>query len=100
MHLKRLNYLNTKECLWAYILNILNKKPMHAYAIRKEIEIRFGFRPGTMTSYKVLYLMRRAGLVKKTKDDRRVVYSITPKGKHDLKKAIDFYKHRIKLLGK
>jgi len=73
---------------------------MHAYAIRKETETRFGFRPGTMTAYKVLYLMRRAGLVKKTKDERRVVYSITPKGKEDLKKAIDFYKQRIKLLEK
>jgi len=71
---------------------------MHAYVIRKEIEKRFDFRPGTVTAYRVLYKLRGAGLVKKTKDGRRVVYSITPRGRQDLKKAMDFYKQRIKLL--
>jgi PadR family transcriptional regulator PadR len=98
MHLKRLEKLNTKDCLWMYVLGILKKKPMHAYVIRKEIEKRFGFRPGTVTAYRVLYKLRGSGLVRKTKDNRRVVYSITAKGRQDLKKAIDFYKHKIKLL--
>ncbi|UCD07347.1 MAG: helix-turn-helix transcriptional regulator [Candidatus Aenigmatarchaeota archaeon] len=100
MHLKRLEKLNTRDCLWMYVLGILNKKPTHAYVIRKEIEKKFDFRPGTVTAYRVLYRLREAGLVKKTKEDRRVVYNITPKGKQDLKKAINFYKQRIKLLEK
>ena len=97
-HLKRLEKLNTKDCLWTYILSILKGKPMHAYLIRKEIEIVFGFRPGTVTAYKVLYDLRKAGMVNKTMDGRRVVYSINPRGREDLKKAIDFYRERIKLL--
>lgn len=100
MHLKRLEKLNTKDCLWMYVLGILNRKPMHAYVIRKEIEKRFRFKPGAVTAYRVLYRLREAGLVKRSRDDRRVVYSITPKGKQDLKKAVNFYRQRIKLLEK
>jgi PadR family transcriptional regulator PadR len=100
MHLKRLERLNTKDCLWIYILSILKDKPMHAYAIRKEIEERFGFRPGTVTAYRVLYKLRGAGVVRKTMSGRRVVYSVTKKGNQDLKKAVDFYRQRVRLLGK
>jgi PadR family transcriptional regulator PadR len=100
MHLRRLERLNTRECLWIYVLDILRRKPMHAYAIRREIEARFGFRPGTVTAYKVLYLLKKARLVEKEKDGRRVVYSITPKGKEDLRKAIGFYRERTRILGK
>ncbi len=100
MHLKRLEKLNTKDCLWIYILSILKSSPMHAYAIRKEIERKYGFRPGNVTAYRVLYVFINKGLVNKTNEGRRVVYSITPKGRIDLRKAIDFYKQRIKLLEK
>ena len=98
MHLERLEKLNTKDCLWIYILSIIKKEPMHAYAIRKEIGRKFGFLPGTVTAYKVLYLLNRAGVVDKRKDGRRVLYSITPKGRADLKKAIGFYREMIGLL--
>lgn len=98
MHLRRLEKLNTKECLWIYLLGILKDKPMHAYAIRKEIERKFGFMPGTVTAYRVLYKLRKAGLVDKENDGRRVVYSITPAGRRDLIKAIGFYRERIRLL--
>jgi DNA-binding PadR family transcriptional regulator len=100
MHIKRLERLNTKDCLWIYVLGILKSKPMHAYAIREEIRVRFGFRPGTVTAYKVLHKLRKAGLVKNAEDGRRVVYSITPKGRADIKRAIDFYRERIKMLEK
>lgn len=100
MHIKRLEKLNTKDCLWIYVLGILKNKSMHAYAIREEIHKRFGFRPGTVTAYKVLYMLRKAGLVKNDEDGRRVVYSITPKGRDDIKKAIGFYRERIRMLEK
>lgn len=100
MHLKRLEKLNTKDCLWIYILGILKNDPMHAYVIRKEIEKKYGFRPGNVTAYRVLYRLTGMKLVNKTKEGRRVVYSITPKGRFDLKKAINFYKHLIKMLEK
>lgn len=100
MPLKRLVHLNTKECLWIYILRILKDRPTHAYSIRKEIETRFGFKPGTMTAYKVLYQLKLGGLVTKKTQGRKRVYSITPRGRSELKKALDFYRERVRLLSK
>lgn len=99
MHpLKRLEHLNTKENLWIYILKILEKSPTHAYTIRKEIHGRYGFRPGTMTAYKVLYLLRKEGFVTKARDGRKRVYTITEKGRRNLSGAIKFYRERVRML--
>jgi DNA-binding PadR family transcriptional regulator len=98
MPLERLIELNTKDCLWIYVLRILEDGPTHAYAIRKEIEKRFGFRPGTVTAYKVLYLLSRKGLVKKASKGRQKVYEITPRGRKALDSASGFYRTRIKAL--
>jgi len=98
MPLKRLEKLNTTECLWVYILRILQDKDSHAYTLRKEIQKRYGFRPGTMTAYKVLYLLTREGFVKKKPVGRTKVYSITEKGMKSLRQAIGFYQERIRLL--
>ena len=94
----RLEKLNTKDCLWVYILRILREKPMHAYLIRSEIERKFGFRPGTMTAYKVLYLLGRSGLVNKTQEGRRKIYKVTSKGRLELDNAVEFYKGQVKIL--
>lgn len=98
MPLGRLVTLNTTECLWIYILRILIDGPTHAYAIRPEIRQRYGFMPGTMTAYKVLYLLRRRGLVRKEQSGRRQVYRITPAGRAQLRQARDFYRSRVELL--
>lgn len=90
--------MNTKECLWIYILRILQDGPVHAYALRKEIEQRFGFKPGTVTAYKVLYSLSKSGFVKKTISGRQKVYALTPAGKKAMKDAIAFYKSRVKAL--
>jgi DNA-binding PadR family transcriptional regulator len=96
--MKRLTELNTRDCLWVYILRILSDKPLHAYAIRKEIRERYGFTPGTVTAYKVLYLLRKSGHVEQKRDGRTNVYSITPRGKKDLGKARSFYSEMAKTL--
>jgi DNA-binding PadR family transcriptional regulator len=98
MPLDRLTELNTKDCLWVYILRILQDGPVHAYLIRKEIGKRFGFEPGTVTAYKVLYLLSKSGFVKKTVSGRQKVYSLTPAGRKALREAIAFYKSRVKAL--
>jgi DNA-binding PadR family transcriptional regulator len=98
MPLKRLKELNTRECLWLYILRILSERPTHAYAIRSLISDRFGFRPGTVTAYKVLYLLHRGGFVSKKASGRQVVYTITPKGRKALKDAVSFYRERVRML--
>ena len=96
---EKLNKNNTIDCLYPYILKILSDKPVHAYVLRKEIEKRFGFRPGSVTAYKVLYLLKKEGLVEKTQKDRIKVYTITQKGRKELERVVGFYKRQIKLLG-
>ena len=98
MPLSRLKHLNTKECLWVYVLRILKDGPVHGYAIRQEIKNRFGFQPGTMTAYKVLYLLNRKGYVKHTMIGRKKQYAITSSGKRTLEQASDFYQALGKLL--
>lgn len=96
--MRRLTYLNTTECLWPYILKIISEKPSHAYTLRREIQKKFGFLPGQVTSYTTLYSLFRQGLVEKERKDRIVVYKITKKGKQELKKALAFYKMTHKKL--
>ncbi|MBU0898896.1 MAG: PadR family transcriptional regulator [Nanoarchaeota archaeon] len=98
MPLKRLKLLNTRECLWIYILRILKEGSSHAYTLRKEIEKRFKFKPGTMTAYKVLYLLTASGFVTKKDEGRKKIYHITEKGEKALKEAADFYKNLVKRL--
>lgn len=95
---ERLKELNTKDCLWIYILKILQNKDSHAYTIRQEIQERFGFRPGIMTAYKVLYLLHKDGFVTQSPTGRKKIYSITPKGQKELKKAVGFYEQLGKTL--
>ncbi len=94
----RLKESNTKENLWIYVLRILKDRPTHAYTIREEIRKHYGFRPGTMTAYKVLYGLKKRGLVTKKLDGRKKVYSITAKGKAELKGAMEFYQHMLRVL--
>jgi len=96
--LKRLADLNTKECLWIYILRILKDGPVHAYVLREEINNRYGFMPGTVTAYRVLYSLNADGFVERKSDGRKEIYTITPRGQEILKKAIHFYENLSKLL--
>ena len=98
MPLSKLERNNTYDCLWPYILRILKDRPMHAYTIRSEIEKRFGFRPGNVTAYRVLYALKRQGYVKKKKEGMKQVYSITRNGRSLLKQAAAFYSSRAKML--
>lgn len=95
---ERLRESNTKENLWMYVLRILKDGPTHAYTIREEIQRRYGFRPGSMTAYKVLYGLRKRGLVTKRAEGRKKVYSITAKGRLELGRAVSFYRRMLKLL--
>lgn len=88
----------TKELLWLYILSLLKKESLHAYAIRKKISKKFSFLPGNVSAYVVLYKLKKRGFVSKKKDGMRIVYSITPKGKTLLKEAEKSLKQKLKLV--
>ncbi len=85
---QRLRRKLTKENLWLYVLSLLKDRDMYGYELRGSVEERFGFRPGNVTAYRVLYALRRQGLVrtaeKKTGGRKRKYYSITPKGASEM----------------
>jgi len=90
--IERLLKSNTVENLWIYILSLLKKKKIYGWEIPKIIEKEFGFKPGRITPYRVLYRLEKAGFVKSELKERRRIYKITEKGKEELKRAKKFYK--------
>jgi DNA-binding PadR family transcriptional regulator len=96
--IERLKKLNTKENLWIYILILLKKNPLYAWELPSLIENEFGFRPGNITPYRVLYRLEAESLVKSNLKDRRRTYQITEKGLKELDEVKDFYKDIIKKL--
>jgi DNA-binding PadR family transcriptional regulator len=98
MPLEKLRKNNTYDCLWPYILRILKDRPSHAYILRKEVRKRFGFLPGRVMAYLVLYSLTKKGYVKKKREGRKQVYSLTKRGEDILRRSAKFYKERAKLL--
>jgi len=89
--IERLQKSNTIENLWIYILSLLKKQGTYAWEIPKLIEKEFGFKPGRITPYRVLYRLEKTGFVKSKMKERRRVYKITEKGEKELEKAKEFY---------
>ncbi len=83
---ERLKKKVQKENLWLFILSLLNKKDRYGYELRELIKKRFGFLSGSVTAYKVLYLLERGGYVSSKKDKKRY-YKITASGREQLKKS-------------
>jgi DNA-binding PadR family transcriptional regulator len=85
--IKRLERKLTTDMLWIYLLAILKKQPMHAYALRAEIHKKFGFKPGNVSAYVVLYKLESRGYVSSSDSENRRIYKITKKGIELLKEA-------------
>lgn len=75
-----------------YILRLLRKKRYYGYEIRSEIQTKFGFWVGNVTSYKVLYLLEKGGYVKSEKRGREIYYQLTEKGRKELEAGNRFLK--------
>lgn len=86
------------ELLWVFILSLIKSKPMHAYALRKMVQKEFGFLPGTVSAYVVLYKLESRGFVSTQKQENKLVYSITPEGKKLLDTAKKTLKNKLALL--
>lgn len=82
--IRRLKRATTTESLWFWIFLLLSRKQYHAYVMRREIEERYGFRPGMVTAYKVLYLLEQGRLVSKARKGNKVYYRITLSGRKQL----------------
>ncbi len=91
--LEKLKKSTTTDNVWLYVLSVLQKEDIHAYALHKEIENKFHWAPELITSYVVLYRIEKEGLIKSEKKGRIKVYSITPKGVKTLKEAKNYLKN-------
>ena len=87
------------ELLWIYLLSMLKKKPSHAYVLRKQVEEKFGFLPGNVSVYVVLYKLQSRGFVKARREGNRSVYSITSNGKTLLREAKKELQNTIEMVG-
>ena len=87
------------ELLWIYLLSMLKKKPSHAYVLRKEIKEKFGFLPGNVSVYVVLYKLEKHCFVKAKQEGNKSVYSITASGKELLKAAKKKLKLTLEMVG-
>jgi len=85
--LEKLKKSTTTDNVWLYVLSVLQKEEIHAYALHKEIEKKFNWAPELITSYVVLYRIEKEGLIKSEKKGRIKVYTITPKGIKTLKEG-------------
>lgn len=70
------------------ILWILSKKSMNGSGIAKELKKRRGTKPSPGTIYPALKELKEKGLITADKDK---TYSLTKKGKKELKSACDFF---------
>ena len=92
----------TKANLWLYILRLLLEKPRYGYEIKNKIKDRYGFSPAIVSSYVILYKMKKDKLVEeheeinkeaennKTGKPGRIYYYITDLGKETMQEAKEY----------
>jgi DNA-binding PadR family transcriptional regulator len=102
MAYERLVKKMTVENLWLYILSLLKDKPKYGYEIRKLIQEKYGFKPGAVTAYVVLYKLVKGGYIslkeekKEGKGPARKYYEITDEGRKLLLKGEKFLEETLK----
>ncbi len=88
--IERLKDKVLRENLWLFIFKILKEGDSYAYELRRKVKEEFGFWSGSVTGYKVLYLLEKDGYVKSYMKGRRKYYKLTEKGEKQLEKAKQF----------
>ncbi|NHJ40667.1 MAG: helix-turn-helix transcriptional regulator [Asgard group archaeon] len=89
----RLKRKTSTDNLWIYILRILQEKEVYGYELRDLIINRFDFKPGKVTSYRVLADLIKFNLVTSFIIDNpdgkpnRKYYRITEKGQKMMQEA-------------
>jgi DNA-binding PadR family transcriptional regulator len=70
-----------------YLLSLLETRPMHGYELIQALSDRFGgtYSPSAGTIYPRLAKLEEEGLVTKTTEGRKTVYSITEAGRGELR---------------
>ncbi len=91
--MRRLEKHLTGGNLWLYILSLLRKGKRHAYALDKEIEGKYKFKPNKILVYMVLYKLESEGLITSEFEGRRKYYNITEKGIRNINEGKKYLKN-------
>lgn len=70
---------------------MLAKKPMHGGEIADEIGKRRGDKPKSGTIYPALKYLKEKKLIKGEKKGKTIIYSLTPKGRENVKYASEYF---------
>ncbi len=101
---KRLEKKLTIELLFLWVLRLLKDGPKYAYELRQEFHERFDFSPATVTSYTVLYLLEKEGIVRRAEVNAegeridRKYYEITELGEKLMDECDEFLKKTYETL--
>jgi len=82
------------------ILRLVSERPMHGYAIMKEIErlTRMNWKPSPGSVYPTLRDLQALDLVTSREEGRKLIYEITPRGSEALAAALDRVREGIEML--
>jgi len=85
------NCCDMRGMLSFLILWLLSKKTMHGDEIAEKLEKLRGEKPTPGTIYPALKQLEQRGAVASKKEGRKVLYSLTKKGKKGLKEAMEYF---------
>ncbi len=91
--MKKPEFIDVKGLLSFHIMWVLSQKRMYGEQLMQELGRRRADEPSPGTLYPALNSLKEEGLIKKERDDKRVIYTLTPKGKKDLELAVRWFRN-------
>jgi len=91
--MRKPEFIDMKGLLSFYIMWLLGRRKMCSSELIEELGNRRFDEPSPGTLYPALNALKADGLVQSERDDKKVVYSVTLKGKSDLALAITYFKN-------
>jgi PadR family transcriptional regulator, regulatory protein PadR len=90
--MRKPEFIDMKGLLSFHIMWLIRQRSMCGEELIEELGKRRKDAPSPGTIYPALNKLREAGLLEKKRDDKKVIYSVTPKGIKDLDTAISYFK--------
>jgi DNA-binding PadR family transcriptional regulator len=90
--MRKPEFIDMKGLLSFHVMWLLKQRRMCGEEIIKELGKRRSDTPSPGTLYPALNKLREEGLIQKERDDKKMMYGLTPKGIKDLEIAISYFK--------